>query len=266
LANGANPNFRYNKDQVTPLHCCLATANRIAYFESGLQCLELLFNAGASPRLVMQVHLEIKILYERHTTKFPINVDTMQTILLQDNEFSRHALVLDKGDKEETLEQRFLRIWTSMSVESIRISVAMNALEYTQHRKINNKEGNIPAIALFNNWRHFYCSPVVKALLSILCLSPLWVHCGRDIIGVLISYFSNNSRQIIFFQQWVAAGRQLPKSQAISKSTLPESAQNYSRFFSQAKYADEAIVPLQSEQMQAGSSASQVAIGKWLGK
>lgn len=233
LTKGANPNLRFNKSQPTPLHLCMGSTNNRKSATSEITCLEYLFNAGANPKLLIHKTAEIKIDYLNNKSKFSVNSYTMRLILSQENEFSRQAMVLDMTDIHEPIEERFLRIWTAMHVNNLKICVQMNPLDYSHYITTTSRGPHPLAVTLFNNWLDFYRSQDVRAMLTILCLSPLWVHIPKYITIFFVKHIIDNPMQIKHLNEWILNGRKSVKSLNVKKESLTRSIQRSVRLFSQ---------------------------------
>lgn len=230
LKNDARPNLRSNKTQPTPLHYCMSTMNRKSV-DSEIKCLEHLLHAGASPLLSIDVTLELKFVRVNSKSVFSVTSNTMQLILSQKNEFSEYVIALQITDKEESIEERFLRIWSAINVHALKVTVQMNPLDYSYYTNKSVRGPHSQAVELFNKWLNFYHSQDVILFLTVFCLSPLWVHIKRDLVIYFAKNFSSDPMQIKCLITWILTGRQLLKSQDIQKESLSQSTNTYSTFF-----------------------------------
>ncbi|MDQ2994017.1 MAG: hypothetical protein M3R00_03595, partial [Pseudomonadota bacterium] len=180
LQNEGDPNIRKNKKKPTPLHICLSEIKKNKSIANLKQCLELLLHAGANPRLCMRVELGISLESMDPKSYCAIGPHTMQLILVSDNIMSNQAALLPMLEREEPIQERFLRVWTSLRVDKLPIVLEMNPLQYMLH---GHPEGyhHPQAIALFESWLAFYNSNDVMGLIKTLCLSPLWVNIPKDL-------------------------------------------------------------------------------------
>jgi ankyrin repeat protein len=230
LENGANPNLRANKQMPTPLHYCMTSTNVHTSANAEIRCLEHLLNAGASPQLLLVKSLNIKFENKRCIKSLTY---AMRLILSQENEFSQYAKDLDMTDKEESIEERFIRVWTALDIKDLTICVQMNPLEYASSLSHSSSSPNPRAVAIFNEWLNFYRSNDVKVLLNVLCLDSQWAYIPNDLVILFAQHFSDNPMQVKLLQKWIFSGRQLLKTQAISKDKLSFNVLTRQNFFTQ---------------------------------
>jgi ankyrin repeat protein len=233
LAQGTHPNFRFSKVQPTPLHLCMRTTSGEKPSNSGIKCMEYLFNAGANPKLLLEKTLEINLYNKRGKSQFSVNSYAMKLILTQENEFSRQALVLEMTDNEEPIKERFLRIWTSMNVKALKVCLEMNPVEYSHFTSPVSRGPHPLAVTLFNSWLGFYRSQEVRAILTILCLCPLWVHIPKYLLILFAKHITDNPMQIKHLNEWILNGRKTLKSINVHKESLTPSIQRSARLFFQ---------------------------------
>lgn len=230
LLNGGNPNIRKNKKYPTPLHICLSEIKKNKSIVNLIKCLELLLHAGANPRLCMLVKLNIQLESMDPKSYRAIGTHTMQLILKGENIIANQAAALPMLETHEPIQERFLRVWSSLGAQAIDLSLEMNPLQYMLHGQEGHHHPR--AIALFESWLTFYNSKDVMALIKVLCLSPLWVNIPKDLFALIASNFSKDEMQVQRLAEWLIEGRKLPKPQALTTEVIrAQRARTELRFF-----------------------------------
>lgn len=255
LRNGANPNMRMNNEKPTPLHLCFSEMQNNKVTREQKMCLEHLLHAGANPTL--SIHNTINLCHRIFSTQSSIKTitPTLLLILEQDNAFSRQAAILEMQDKDEPIDARCLRIWSSLGVDKLPIRLSMNPWQY----------GRFPAPTkgtlqfylskcLFNRWLDFFISNDNKAILRVLCLSPIWVKTPKDLIALFAANFISDPVQIKRLRDWIIAGRQSAKTQLLlnelKQTPITEHSDRHLRFFAannrmQSPLNEEPIIDIQ---------------------
>ncbi len=231
LENGANPNFRHNKKELTPLHYCMNATNRKKCVDSDLESLRHLLYSGANPKLQMHQIIDVSQAWKEGQLSFSINAETMQLIMSQDNEISQKDKILEGNNGNSDLKIRYRNVFSSFGLDVIRVTAKMNPIEYARYK--NNGKCSIDSRmeALFIQWLDFYQSVDVKNLLNLLCLSPLWTHLPKDLIYLVAQFVAINSIHTKYLKQWIIAGRDLPKSKTVYHESLSGVIGSYTTLF-----------------------------------
>jgi ankyrin repeat protein len=212
LDNGANPNFRMNKYTPTALYSCMEkicieyTYNNYL-IANEIACLELLLNAEASPKIC--------ILKEIRLEPCTANIPTMKLVFNQDNDFSRYAAKTAIVDKNESILEKFIRVLTSLDLQYLDVTVTMNAVQYCKFIYVKAFTHHPCILTTFNHWLDFYISVDVRSLVTVLCLSSLWIHIPKDLLNIFSANLVDNPLQIKRLTQWIMDGRKSLKSQMV---------------------------------------------------